>query len=164
MIRILEIYYLIGWLLGLSVFLIGILQNKYRIFLILFSITLTMGSFFDACVLKKRSQVIRNQFFSNASDLDKILGSPEAIFNYTEGDCEWVYSVRVWPWNVSGTYSIYKNHVISVSIDRNIGLFYRPKRIFRTPAGSRTVKKFLEDYDNGKVNLRPVRGIINEQK
>jgi hypothetical protein len=162
MIRTLEIYCLVGLPLGVSAFLVGVFIKRLRIVLLVLSVGLLASWCFSAQALKKRSFIISNRLFSNAAEVVESLGQPEAIFAYPEGDSEWVYSVRLWPWNVAGNYAVYRNHLISASIDRTVGLFYKPVPRILTPTGSKDVKKFLDCYDSGRVNLPPVRGTANQ--
>jgi hypothetical protein len=162
MIRILEIYYLMGLPLAVSAFLVGMFIKRLRVVFLILSSGLIASWCFSAHLLKEKSLIIAERFFTNTNEVANALGMPEAIFAYPEGDSEWVYSVRVWPWNVAGTYATYKNHVISVSIDRTVGLFYKPRPVIETPAGSKSTKRFLELYDSGRYNLPPVRGTANQ--
>jgi len=97
--------------------------------------------------LHRRASAIANRPLHSIEEANRIFGRPDSILTYAEGDCDWVYSVRVWPWNEAMIVSIYKNHLLGTSYDSNATLFYRPKITSRTPKDAMRIRKMLAIYD-----------------
>jgi hypothetical protein len=84
--------------------------------------------------------------FSSTDELVSSIGRPDFITIHPEGDEDWTYAVRVWPWNSIVYYSVYHSHVIGVSKGAKAGLFYEPIATTRTENESEVVRKLLKAY------------------
>ena len=148
MIRIIEFYYLIGLFCVLGALVIGISRKSARTHG--FILAAIFGAIWFACILKleSRSKAILHGDLSSVAKVVDLLGRPETIVDYPEGDAEWVYSVRVWPWNAAVGISIYREHLMATSRSDRAGLFYRREIITRDEKASNRVRKMLSHYDS----------------
>jgi hypothetical protein len=141
--RLLEIYYIVGLP---SLILIGVLAALKKTWRHRLLITL-VALFSVWCValskLETRSKRIANCPISATVDVTNILGRPDFFHAYPEGDGEWIYAVRVWPWNTGLRLSVYGNRVLAGTRMEDVGLFFRPEFPIRNAAESKQVKEFL---------------------
>lgn len=76
-----------------------------------------------------------------------MLGEPDSKENFKEGDSEWIYTVRVWPWNSILDVSVYKNHILMINQREDVGLLFHAEPVARTEGEANIVKKMLASID-----------------
>lgn len=147
MTRLIEGYYYLAIPVVLLTVAFAIFQKKRRVLLILTSAAIAGVWYMSMLKLEARSSVILRSNFSSSDEIIRTLGAPDSIVDYPEGDSEWVYSVRVWPWNAVAGFSVYKKYILGTSLSEKAGIFYKREKIFRTEKASKIVRNTLMNYD-----------------
>jgi hypothetical protein len=101
--------------------------RKKKIYLLVSSVALLGAWLLTIENRERRYDLLTEHSFRRVDELRSLLGSPDHVLNYKEGDALWMYSVRSTPWNTIQWFSVYKNHILAKSGGRSVELFYKEK-------------------------------------
>ena len=138
-----ESYYLLGLPMVFVVGIAAALKKDSRGRLLLLSLGIFGLWYLTLFRLQARSERILQCPISTTQEVTKLLGTPDFVHAYLEGDSDWVYTVRVWPWNAGVILNIYGNRVLAGGHLQNVDLLFRPEFPVRSEIESKQVKEFL---------------------
>lgn len=122
--RLLEYLYLSGLPLAVIAVAASFLKRKLRFVLLSTSVLLVAAWAGSSSMLRKRAALISESWAHNSSELLALLGTPDNVHSFPEGDVEWAYAVRVWPYEVVRYYWIFQDQVLASTSSERVGLIY----------------------------------------
>ncbi|HSI08592.1 MAG TPA: hypothetical protein VK985_08370 [Rariglobus sp.] len=145
--QLIDIFYFTGVPLAAIAALCGIYFRKKKIYLLASAVALLGAWLLTIENRERRYDLLTEHSFHSVDEIRSLLGTPDHVLKYKEGDERWMYSVRSTPWNTVQWFSIYKNHLLGYGGGRSIGLFYRDEDDHRDERESALAKKNLEALD-----------------
>jgi hypothetical protein len=149
MTRLLELYYLIGVPLGLVALVWGIAKKRRRIALLATAVAMIGIWALTVSALTARYTLLHEHYNSPrvTSDIIRTFGKPEATINYKEGDSVWFYYIRVWPWCIETSYSVYMDRILGLQTSEHIAFSYKPELSAQNAREEKHVRLFLATRD-----------------
>lgn len=149
MTRLLEIYYLIGVPLGIGALIWGIAVKRRRIVFLVTAVALIGAWALSVNALSARYKLLNERYNTPrvANDIIRTFGKPEATINYKEGDSVWFYYIRVWPWFVETSYSIFKDSILGCQTSVYVTFSYKPESSAQNAREEKHVRLFLAARD-----------------
>ena len=123
--QLIDIFYFIGAPLAAIAALSSFYFRKKKFHLLVSSVALLGAWLLTIENRERRYALLTEHSFRTVGELRSLLGSPDHVLNYREGDALWMYSVRSTPWNTIQWFSVYKNHILANSGGRSVALFYK---------------------------------------
>ena len=130
MIRLLEIYYLVGVPLGLGIFVAAFFTKKARLCLLVTSVALVGIWTMNVNLLSSRSTLMikGGDYPQTAGEILRTFGTPEYVIDYPVGYSTWFYTVRVRPWNTLLVYYVVNGRVLALQHSEKVGFFFKPEQ------------------------------------
>lgn len=138
-----EWYYLLAGPCLLAVGALAAFKRTWRLRLLVLAGALLAGWGWAFFSLDSRARILVGEPVFAVQALEKRLGPPDFSHTYAEGDADWIYAVRVWPWQEGIRLNVYGERVLAFSRIERIGLFYQPDFDARSPEAAGRVREFL---------------------